>query len=64
MRSKRIRFPPRIISFSQSLKCTARLTNDGRSYVLDGNKLWITNGGIADLVTVFARTPFIALATK
>jgi len=31
-------------------------TRDGGSYVLDGEKTWISNGGIADLYTVFART--------
>ena len=29
---------------------------DGDDYVLDGEKTWISNGGIADLYTVFART--------
>ncbi len=29
---------------------------DGADYVLDGEKTWISNGGIADLYTVFART--------
>jgi len=29
---------------------------DGGAYVLDGEKTWISNGGIADLYTVFART--------
>jgi acyl-CoA dehydrogenase len=29
---------------------------DGDSYVLDGEKTWISNGGIADVYTVFART--------
>lgn len=43
-------------SDAQSLKLTAKLRDDG-SYVLNGNKLWITNGGFADLITVFARTP-------
>ena len=33
---------------------TARL--DGDSYVLNGEKTWISNGGIADFYTVFART--------
>lgn len=33
---------------------TARL--DGNHYVLDGQKTWISNGGIADVYTVFART--------
>jgi acyl-CoA dehydrogenase len=30
---------------------------DGGSYVLDGEKTWISNGGIADFYVVFARTP-------
>ena len=29
---------------------------DGDAYVLDGEKTWISNGGIADVYTVFART--------
>ena len=37
-----------------ALATTARL--DGDSYVLDGLKTWISNGGIADAYTVFART--------
>lgn len=31
-------------------------TRDGDSWVLNGNKLWITNGGMADFFTVFAKT--------
>jgi acyl-CoA dehydrogenase len=31
-------------------------TRDGEAYVLNGEKTWISNGGIADLYTVFART--------
>ena len=31
-------------------------TKEGDSYVLSGEKTWISNGGIADLYTVFART--------
>ncbi len=37
-----------------AMNCTARL--DGDHYVLDGEKTWISNGGIADVYTVFART--------
>jgi alkylation response protein AidB-like acyl-CoA dehydrogenase len=37
-----------------SLQCAARA--DGDHYVLDGEKTWISNGGIADLYVVFART--------
>ena len=37
-----------------ALQCVARA--DGDSYVLDGEKTWISNGGIADFYVVFART--------
>ena len=33
-----------------------RAVRDGDDYVLTGTKVWITNGGIADLYTVFAKT--------
>ncbi len=33
----------------------ATLTEDGRFYVLNGQKMWITNGGFADLFTIFAK---------
>ncbi len=37
-----------------AIACTAR--DDGDAYVLDGEKTWISNGGIADIYCVFART--------
>jgi alkylation response protein AidB-like acyl-CoA dehydrogenase len=37
-----------------AMSCRAR--RDGDSYVLDGDKTWISNGGIADFYCVFART--------
>ncbi|MGA7416035.1 MAG: acyl-CoA dehydrogenase family protein [Bryobacteraceae bacterium] len=36
-------------------RTTAQLTPDGKNYVLNGQKMWITNGGAADLYTVFAK---------
>jgi alkylation response protein AidB-like acyl-CoA dehydrogenase len=36
-------------------KTTARLTPDGKHYVLSGTKQWITNGAWADLYTIFAQ---------
>jgi alkylation response protein AidB-like acyl-CoA dehydrogenase len=36
-------------------RTTATLTPDGRHYLLNGQKAWITNGGFADLFTVFAK---------
>ncbi len=43
-------------SDARSLKTTAELSADGKHWVLNGSKIWITNGGIADFFTVFART--------
>lgn len=37
-----------------AMRCAAR--QDGDSYVLDGEKTWISNGGIADFYVVFARS--------
>lgn len=39
-----------------AMQCSARLSEDGTHYVLDGAKTWISNGGIADFYCVFART--------
>jgi hypothetical protein len=36
-------------------KTTATLSADGRYYLLNGQKIWITNGGFADVYTVFAK---------
>ena len=41
-------------SDAASIKTTA--VKDGDDWVLNGNKLWITNGGIAQFFTVFAKT--------
>jgi alkylation response protein AidB-like acyl-CoA dehydrogenase len=36
-------------------KTTARLTEDGQHYVFNGEKMWISNGGFADVFIVFAK---------
>ena len=36
-------------------KTTATLSKDGKYYLLNGQKCWITNGGFADVFTVFAK---------
>ncbi|MFM2145457.1 MAG: hypothetical protein RL732_293 [Bacteroidota bacterium] len=36
-------------------RTTARLSADGKHYILNGQKCWITNGGFADVYTVFAK---------
>ena len=39
-----------------SIKTRATLSEDGKTFHLTGGKMWISNGGIADVFTVFART--------
>ncbi|MFC0774417.1 acyl-CoA dehydrogenase family protein [Terrimonas alba] len=36
-------------------KTTAKLSDDGKHYILNGQKCWITNGGFAQVYTVFAK---------
>ncbi len=43
-------------SDAASIKTKAVLSPDGKHYIITGNKLWITNGGIANFMTVFAKT--------
>src|ERR1700733_14119187 len=44
-------------SGSDAMNCRARaeLSSDGTHYTLNGEKMWITNAGFADLFTVFAK---------
>ncbi len=42
-------------SDANSGKTKAVLSPDGKHYILNGQKMWITNGGFADLFTVFAK---------
>ncbi len=42
-------------SDANSGKTTAKLTEDGKDYVINGQKMWISNAGFADLFIVFAR---------
>jgi alkylation response protein AidB-like acyl-CoA dehydrogenase len=42
-------------SDAMAARTRADLTPDGKHYVLNGQKMWITNGGSADLFTVFAK---------
>lgn len=44
-------------SASDAMNCRTRavLSEDGRHYILNGEKMWITNSGFADVFTVFAK---------
>jgi len=44
-------------SDASSIKTRAELNEAGTHYVMNGAKIWISNGGIAEIFTVFAQTP-------
>ncbi|MDP7254533.1 MAG: acyl-CoA dehydrogenase family protein [Planctomycetota bacterium] len=48
---------PGVGSDPAKMRTTATLTPDGKSYVIDGLKLWCTNGPVSDIIIVMARTP-------
>ncbi|XP_034481309.1 very long-chain specific acyl-CoA dehydrogenase, mitochondrial [Drosophila innubila] len=43
-------------SDANSIRSRAVKTADGKHYILNGSKIWISNGGLADVMTVFAQT--------
>ncbi|KAL3977713.1 cytochrome c oxidase assembly protein subunit 20 [Sarotherodon galilaeus] len=43
-------------SDAASIQTRATLSEDGKHYLINGSKIWISNGGMADIMTVFART--------
>ena len=51
-------------SDAANVQTTAIPTEDGTAYILNGGKRYITNGGIADVLTVMARTPDPSGKTK
>uniref|UniRef100_T2MFX1 Very long-chain specific acyl-CoA dehydrogenase, mitochondrial n=1 Tax=Hydra vulgaris TaxID=6087 RepID=T2MFX1_HYDVU len=44
-------------SDAASIRTSAKLSPDGKHWIMNGGKLWISNGGIAEIFTVFAQTP-------
>ncbi|MFN9877248.1 MAG: acyl-CoA dehydrogenase family protein, partial [Planctomycetota bacterium] len=48
---------PEAGSDASNVRTTATPTEDGKAFLLNGEKRWITNGGIAQVLTVMARTP-------
>ncbi len=55
---------PEAGSDASNVQTTATPTPDGKAYVLNGSKRWITNGGIAGVLTVIARTPGVGAGKK
>jgi alkylation response protein AidB-like acyl-CoA dehydrogenase len=45
-----------VMAGSDSFNLRTKAHLDGNEWVINGEKMWITNGGIADIVSVFART--------
>ena len=42
-------------SDAMNIRTTAKLSPDGKNYLLNGEKMWISNAGMADLFTIFAK---------
>ncbi len=42
-------------SDAMNIRTSARLSPDGKDYLLNGEKMWISNAGMADLFTIFAK---------
>lgn len=51
-------------SDAASIRTKATLSSDRKHYLITGNKVWITNGGVANLMTVFAKTEVEERGTK
>ncbi|TWW61466.1 Acyl-CoA dehydrogenase family member 9, mitochondrial [Takifugu flavidus] len=47
-----------------SMTTRATLSEDGKHYLLNGSKIWISNGGLADVMTVFAKTEVVVDGVK
>ncbi|XP_003791220.1 very long-chain specific acyl-CoA dehydrogenase, mitochondrial isoform X1 [Otolemur garnettii] len=50
-------------SDAASIRSSAVPSSCGKYYTLNGTKIWISNGGLADIFTVFAKTPVTDAAT-
>jgi very long chain acyl-CoA dehydrogenase len=44
-------------SDASSIRTRAELSEDGKHWVMNGQKIWISGGGLAEVFTVFAKTP-------
>lgn len=46
-----------VLIYLLNFRSRAVLSPDGKHYILNGSKIWISNGGLAEIMTVFAKTP-------
>ncbi|NXA33456.1 ACAD9 dehydrogenase, partial [Eudromia elegans] len=46
-------------SDAASIQTRATLSEDGKYFILNGSKVWISNGGLASIFTVFAKTEIV-----
>ncbi|KAI3369624.1 hypothetical protein L3Q82_025336, partial [Scortum barcoo] len=51
-------------SDAASIQTRATLSEDGKHYLINGSKFWISNGNMADIMTVFARTEVVVNGEK
>lgn len=55
---------PEVGSDPANMQTTATPTEDGTAYILNGEKLWCTNGPVAEVVVVMAKTPAVVVAGR
>lgn len=55
---------PAVGSDPAKMETTATPTEDGKYFVINGQKLWCTNGPVADLIVVMCRTPSLTINGK
>jgi len=55
---------PGVGSDPANMETTATPTPDGSAFILNGDKLWCTNGVVADVMVVMARTPSVIVGSK
>src|SRR5262245_5957395 len=55
---------PGVGSDPANMETVAEPTPDGEAYILNGEKLWCTNGCVADILVVMARTPSVVVKGK
>ncbi|KAM7423304.1 hypothetical protein PAMA_011047 [Pampus argenteus] len=51
-------------SDAASIQTRATLSEDGKHYLINGSKIWISNGATADIMTVFAKTEVVVDGVK
>ncbi|ELW63623.1 Very long-chain specific acyl-CoA dehydrogenase, mitochondrial [Tupaia chinensis] len=62
-KAQKEKYLPKLASDAASIRTSAVPSPCGKYYTLNGSKIWISNGGLAEIFTVFAKTPVTDAAT-